>query len=141
MKEDEIEEMEGSEAGSLGADEEALKDQINAVMAGEEINKPAPISDVELQRNDAQIIMGERRVKILIHNQDGPGGEQPVFVAVNGVGYHIPREVPSDVPESIISALNNATETRYYREELDGQFVGPMKSKEIRRFLFTVVGR
>jgi acetyl-CoA carboxylase beta subunit len=95
---------------------------------------------VVAQQASESDIRAQRKVKIIIHNQEGILGSMPVFVAVNGFGFHIPREVESAVPESIVKALENATETRYYREIIDDVPKGPMLSRDVRRFPFSIMG-
>lgn len=82
-------------------------------------------------------IKNQEKVQVFIHNQDGPGGDKPVFVGANGIGYLIPREKWVSVPMIVVNGLNDATETRYYREDRDGQATGPMLSKEVRRYSFS----
>lgn len=82
-------------------------------------------------------IKSQEKVQVFIHNQDGPGGDKPVFVGANGVGYLIPREKWVSVPKIVINGLTDAAETRYYREEREGQSTGPMLSKEVRRYSFS----
>ena len=86
-------------------------------------------------------LSSEKRVKIIVHNQEGAMGTQPVFVALNGFGLYIPREVEVAIPESILAVLENATETRYYREVIDDVPKGPILSREVRRFPFSITGR
>lgn len=82
---------------------------------------------------------GMPRREITIFNQDGPSGDQSVFVAVNGRGFSIPREKPTLVPEAIIRALENAVETKYYREvDEQGREFGAIKERHVRRYNFTV---
>lgn len=57
------------------------------------------------------------KVKILIDRQEGPGGDRPVFVAVNGKSMLIERAVPSDVGLPYVEALAHATQTLYDMDE------------------------
>lgn len=83
---------------------------------------------------DENAIKNAERVTILIHSGLGQLGGEPVFVAVNGVGYSIPRDKPVSIPLPILKALENACETRYYREEVDGKSYGPVISRQVPRF-------
>ena len=96
---------------------------------------------VAAMKSDIINISAEKRVKIIVHNQEGAMGTQPVFVALNGLGMYIPREVEVAIPESILAVLENATETRYYREVIDDVPKGPILSREVRRFPFSITGR
>lgn len=83
-------------------------------------------------------VKSAKHIKILLHNQDGETGDQAVFVAAQGIGYSIPREKIVSVPEPILAALEDAVETKYYREEKDGQSFGPVLERTVRRFPFSV---
>jgi len=87
----------------------------------------------------AEEIRNAKKVRVIMHNQEGSDGNQPVFVAVNGMGYSIPREVPVIIPEPVLKALEDAVETKYFREEKDGQFFGPIQERHVRRFPFSVL--
>ena len=86
----------------------------------------------------AEEVRNAPKVRIVMHNQDSD--DKPVFVAVNGMGYSIPREIPVVIPRPILVALENAVETKYYREERDGKPFGPILERHIRRFPFSVTG-
>jgi hypothetical protein len=87
----------------------------------------------------AEEIRNAKKVRIMMHNQEGALGNQPVFVSVNGMGYSIPRDVPVVIPVPILKALEDAVETKYYREESNGVFVGPMLERQVRRFPFSII--
>lgn len=63
--------------------------------------------------------------RILIPNQDKPGGEEPVPVGVNGRVMYVPRGEPHDVPVEYVEALENAVEFIY--EPYDGNGLGGLK--------------
>lgn len=54
-----------------------------------------------------------RFAKILVHTSNGPGGEEPVFVSVNGRGMWIPRGEEVEVGAEYIGALQNAVRDVY----------------------------
>ena len=87
----------------------------------------------------AEEIRNAKKVRIIMHNQEGILGNQPVFVSVNGMGYSIPRDVPVVIPVPILKALEDAVETKYYREESNGVFIGPMLERQVRRFPFSII--
>lgn len=99
--------------------------------------KPS-VEEINAMMGAAEEIQKSPRVTILVHNQEGPAGDQAIFVAVNGVGYLIPRETPVSVPRPILAALENAVETKYYREQRDGQEFGPPLERTVRRYSFEV---
>ena len=119
-------------------------DGLNAAMEveGVDLEDGGPDDAVILNQlmGAAEEVRNARKVRIIMHNQEGNNGDQAVFVACNGMGYSIPRETPVIVPEPILKALEDAVETKYYREEQNGQFVGPMLERHVRRFPFSVLG-
>jgi hypothetical protein len=56
---------------------------------------------------------GEKTVRIQIHAQDKPGGDEPVPVGVNGKLIWIPRNKPVFVPEAYVEVLSHAEEFIY----------------------------
>lgn len=52
-------------------------------------------------------------IKIRVNTEDKPGGDRPVFVAVNGNGMHIPRGKTEPIPVEYVEALENAEELVY----------------------------
>jgi len=130
---DENDEVPGNEGEEM---ESGPGDEVDAE-AKQIINKA--MDDSVIQKNQEKaILQDDDRVTIIVHNQEGAIGMQPVFVAVNGVGFSIPREKKVRVPKSIVHALENASETIYFKElDDDGRPHGPTLSREVRRFPFS----
>lgn len=105
----------------MGAESAASIDEVNALMGAADDVRNAP------------------KVRITIHNQEGPNGDAPVFVAVNGMGYSLPREKVISVPRPIVTALENASEVRYYRDESNNQQFGAILERAVRRIPFTII--
>ena len=76
----------------------------------------------------------QERVMINIAKQDKPGGGEPVFVGVQGVGYTIPRGINIKVPASVVEVLKNAKQDRVYQDE-DGE----LQSEEVLTYPFQVI--
>jgi hypothetical protein len=53
----------------------------------------------------------QARVRIRIPSGEGSSGKDAVFVCVNGLEYHIPRDKEVKVPKPVYQALLNATVT------------------------------
>ena len=124
MVSDEVNEMEEAETPDGG-------DEVNAMFAGKGKLPEDVAAETQVKRG--------RKIAITIFNQEGPTGDKPVFVACNGFGMSIPRNQKVEVPEGIFGALKDAVETQYYRETDDeGKQFGPIKSKGVPRFPFTV---
>lgn len=56
-------------------------------------------------------------ITINIGKQATPGGSDPVFVGVQGVGYTIPRGIDVDVPATVVEALKNAMQDIVTQDE------------------------
>lgn len=69
------------------------------------------------------------RCIVTIHADKGDGGNQPVFVGVNGQPFLIPRGVPCEVPVEVAAALDDAQETVY-----DGGGAG----RQVPRFAYSI---
>lgn len=78
----------------------------------------APTSRIGAKGNDAAKEM--HYVTISIAKSDKPGGDEPVFVGVQGVGYTIPRGINIDVPASVVEILKNAMQDLVTQDE-DGE--------------------
>lgn len=52
-----------------------------------------------------------------IPKSDKPGGDEPVFVGFNGVGYSVPRGINVEVPEPIVEILRNAVTDMVTQDE------------------------
>ena len=87
----------------------------------------------------AEEVRNSPKTKIRIHNQEGPDGDKPVFVAVNGMAYSLPREMVLIVPVPIVEALHNAVETRYYRDDSGGRDFGPILERKVPRIPFSEI--
>jgi hypothetical protein len=64
--------------------------------------------------------------RIMIPNQNEPGGKDPVPVGVNGVVALIKRGVPVDVPAEYVHVLENAKKVVYEKDE-NGRPVRPQE--------------
>lgn len=117
---------------------EPEKAAVNELMAAAE--EEAEVLDLSSTSGEIEI-MTAPKVKLMVFNQDGPDGNQPIFVAVNGVGFAIPREMVVAVPQPVINALRDAVEIKYYREQdAAGQPFGPMRERPVQRYNFQVLG-
>lgn len=75
------------------------------------------------------------RIKIIFHNQDGPGGSDDIFVSVNGRAYLIKREHEVRLPREVMRVIENAEQSVFER--------GPdnrMREKLVKRYSYTVLG-
>lgn len=76
-----------------------------------------------------------RQARIIIERQDGPGGDRPVFVAVNGSSILIPRGEPVMVGVPYVEALTNATSTLYDQHPETGEIT----ARDVPAFPFRIL--
>jgi hypothetical protein len=79
----------------------------------------------------------ENEIKVLVHTSDKPGGEDPVFVSINGRGMYVPRGQNVWVPEKFVGALKAAEEKHY--PEYDGGDGGLGKPRLVQSYPFSYV--
>lgn len=77
---------------------------------------------------------GEEEVLILVHTNDGPHGERPVFVACNGRRMGIPRGEEVWVPQPFVNALSDAEMMVYAKVDR-----GLGEGRLVKRFPFSYV--
>ena len=68
-------------------------------------------------------------VYVRIANAEGAGGDQPVFLQVNGFSVYIHREKWVKLRKLFLSSLRDAEETHFFQDE-----EGNKQEKRIRRF-------
>ena len=61
-------------------------------------------------KNESQPASAQR-VKVVFHSQEGPGGDDDIFVAVNGKAYLIKREHEVELPAEVLEVIKNARQT------------------------------
>lgn len=93
--------------------------------------------ETPIQRIDPSAPRGARRMAtILIHNQDKPGGTEPVPVAVNGRQMFIPRGQDCKIPWEYYHALDNAKHFVYEQDEHGGLKPNP---REVHEYPFSLI--
>lgn len=76
-----------------------------------------------------------KKAKIVIDRQDGPGGDRPVFVSVNGFSILIPRGEPVAVGLPYVEALANATQTLFDQNMETGE----VSARDVPAYPFRVL--
>ena len=74
------------------------------------------------------------KVTILVNRQEGPGGDRPVEVGVNGTLILIPRGEPVTVAYRYYEALKNAVQT-IYDQGADGE----ISARDVHAYPFQVI--
>lgn len=75
-----------------------------------------------------------RIVSLTIHQGQGDGGNDAVFVSVNEYARLIPRGVPVDVPATVVGVLDQAVQTTYHTEGKN------VIERQVPRYAYTVRG-
>lgn len=75
-----------------------------------------------------------RIVTLTIHQGQGDGGNDAVFVSVNEYARLIPRGMPVEVPVSVVSVLDMAVQTTYHTEGKN------VIERKVPRYAYTVRG-
>lgn len=82
--------------------------------------------------------VAEGRVRIVIHNANGQGGDSDVFCTdATGKPFLIKRECEVDVPHSVLDGLRNAI----IEEAVTDSEGAVVNTRAHRRFNLTVLGR
>ena len=90
------------------------------------------VSPLIVGENHDSELSGERRT-VTIHEGNGDGGSDAVFMSLNGYAYQAPRGVPVSLPVEVLeNCLRNAKTTVY--TALSGGAVG---ERTIPRFAFS----
>lgn len=92
-------------------------------------SKPAAGAGAVQENGDGRDCM-----KILIPEEDKDGGQEPVFVSVNGSAMYIPRAKPVLVPLPYIEALQNAVQFVY--PQYDGEEGGLGEPRKVHSYPF-----
>lgn len=93
--------------------------------------------EAEIKRIEPPTVAGKRRMAtVFIHNQDKPGGTEPVPVRVNGKQMFIPRGQQCDIPWEYFHALDNAKHFVYQQDQNGGLLPNP---SEVHEYPFSVM--
>ncbi len=85
-----------------------------------------------MAKND---IRAQGRMRVIFHSQEGPGGNDDVFVSVNGKAYLIKREHEVSLPREVLHAVENARQTVF-----EPGPEGKVLPRQVSRFAYSVLG-
>lgn len=68
------------------------------------------------------IALSGKKKTITIHISDAEGGQDAVFIGLNGYSYQVPRGVPVEVPEELAKILENA-KTSTFHPNKEGELI------------------
>jgi hypothetical protein len=77
----------------------------------------------------------DKKVKIIIEEQEGDENSGDVFVSVNGYGMTIKRGFPVEIPESFVDVLRKAVITKMTQDKETDE----IKYRDVPRFNFRIV--
>lgn len=83
-------------------------------------------------REAAPEVRKKPRLRVVFHNQEGDGGEEQIFISLNGRAYLVGREQEVALPTEVLDVIRTAEVEEY----VDGRET-PVKRK---RFSYTVLG-
>jgi hypothetical protein len=89
---------------SMSLGEETMREKIHAHCVKHDLEQPKAVLE---EKGTGAVRKGGRCI-INIAKQEKPGGSDPVFVGVQGVGYTIPRGINIEVPNAVEHVLGNA---------------------------------
>jgi hypothetical protein len=118
----------------------AMRAKVKAAHEGDEFtleeNQADEAPPVRVMKSEVDSKDGEAMVTVMIAAHDGPGGDEPVPVSVNGKAMLIPRGVEAPIKRMYLEVLKNAVEARY--EALDNGGMSP--ARPVHRYPFSVLG-
>jgi len=84
----------------------------SSVTTIDDAEAPAEVASKAVQpqvigSNHDDALSGERQTVTIFQSAE-PGGDEAVFLSLNGYAYQIPRGVPCSVPVEVIGILKNA---------------------------------
>lgn len=74
----------------------------------------------------------EKKVKIIIDQQEGEENQDRVFISVNGYAYSMQRGVELEVPESVVKVLETSIQTKMHQNPETGEIT----YRDVPRFSF-----
>jgi len=88
-----------------------LSDEVTASPVAEKPAKAAKVAAKEVKGANADGELSGKRVTLTIHQTSEEGGDEDVFIGLNGYGYKIKRGEPCSVPEEVANIIKNAVTT------------------------------
>lgn len=126
--------------GLDGVDYRLGKDKIHEKMRAAMYDKDfieVEGKEADIQRIDPPRPQAARRMAVIrIHNQDKPGGTEPVPAAVNGKQLFIPRNQDCTIPWEYYHALDNAKQFVYQVDENKALIYPP---SEVHEYPFSLI--
>lgn len=110
-----------------------LSDEVQAAPVEKASAKKVAVKEVKGANSDSAL--SGKRVTLTIHATSEEGGDEDVFIGLNGYGYKIKRGEPCSVPEEVAAIIQNAVTTTI-RPGKEGN----VSESKTPRFAYSVVG-
>jgi hypothetical protein len=110
--------------------------QRDEIAVPESVGQPVATVTAAIATGEAPSPEAEPVRTILINRSDEPGGDQPVWVSVNGRGMFIPRGVPAKIKQRYVDVLRNAVRTVY--EQGSGTH-DPIVARDVQAYPFSII--
>lgn len=88
-----------------------LSDEVQAAPVAEKATKATKVAVKEVKGANADGELSGKRVTLTIHATSEEGGDEDVYIGLNGYGYKIKRGEPCSVPEEVAAIIKNAVTT------------------------------
>lgn len=88
-----------------------LSDEVATAPVVEKAPKAAKAAVKEVKGANADGELSGKRVTLTIHATSEEGGDEDVYIGLNGYGYKIKRGEPCSVPEEVAAIIKNAVTT------------------------------
>lgn len=111
-----------------------LTDEVqSAPVADKPARAAAKVAAKEVKGANADGELSGKRVTLTIHQTSEEGGDEDVFIGLNGFGYKIKRGEPCNVPVEVADIIKNAVTTTI-RPGKDGE----VKESKTPRFAYSI---
>ena len=116
---------------SLSMTETTMREKIAAHC--KENGLDAPVAEIGVTKGNKQ--HRANWPTIVIPKQEKKGGDEPVFVGLQGVGYLIPRAIECRVPPGVVGILKNAKQDIITQDDATGE----LHTSQVYTYPFQVV--
>jgi hypothetical protein len=111
--------------------------QVSDIDSAPDAAAPAPKAGAKrtAKVDGFDIALSGKKKTITIHTSEAEGGHEAVPIGLNGYMYQVPRGMPVEVPEELVSILENAKVTTFHpNPSKAGEFI----ERTNNRFAFSV---
>lgn len=110
----------------------SAKKDTNSTSIDDEVLEPVLEKATELAITDHGDNFAGRKAELIIQSGHDEIGRQAVFLSINGVGFHIPRDTTVVVPAEVIEVLDNAV------QKIDEKVGNNRVERSVKRYAYNV---